>query len=376
MAGCKYCTYIFMLFFVEFLCNKILPIKKTVNGLAASAASMKTNIAQVENIIKKNNSILAKQNDTVLKLIHEISANVNEMNERVNILEQKLCTLNNSVNKNKENVTAINRKLLKLENTVNIIKTDYKKFGRPTTQGNYEERLTQLENKLKYAETKEESSSDIRENLNYDRLQKTDHIIVYIKNLPFGQNDSNDVKKLITDVLGLNVQVRNIQRAPSLYNNAGVLTVELSSSRDKEQVMRNKRKLRASDLYYDIYIDSTNNNVHTRVKDKLNMLMTYLQNDNSVHMNQHKMRRSEPSLALGMIKRLRVRDCIGESVKTCGDLRVSISREHCIQRLVIMLINSSTGKILSSTRKGYKMQTINTCLPLLLLLSTHSHGPC
>ena len=85
----------------------------------------------------------------VLKLIHEISANVNEMNERVNILEQKLCTLNNSVNKNKENVTAINRKLLKLENTVNIIKTAYKKFGRPTTQGNYEEQLTQLENKLK-----------------------------------------------------------------------------------------------------------------------------------------------------------------------------------------------------------------------------------
>ena len=55
---------------------------------------------------------------------------------------------------------------------------------------------------------------------------------------------------------------------------------------------------------------------------------------------------------------------VWESVKTCGDLRVSISREHCTQRLVIMLINSSTGKRLSSTRKGYKMQTINTCLPL------------
>ena len=63
--------------------------------------------------------------------------------------------------------------------------------------------------------------------------------------------------------------------------------------------MRNKRKLRTSDLYYDIYIniyiyiyiDSTNNNVHTRVKDKFNMLMTYLQNVNSVHLNQHTMRR-------------------------------------------------------------------------------------
>ena len=88
--------------------------------------------------------------------------------------------------------------------------------------------------------------------------------------------------------------MHNIQKAPSLYNNAVVLTVELSSSRDKEQVMRNKRNLRTSDLYYDIYnIDSTNNNVHTRVKDKLNMLMTYLQNDNSVHINQHRMRRSD-----------------------------------------------------------------------------------
>ena len=55
-----------------------------------------------------------------------------------------------------------------------------------------------------------------------------------IKNLPFGQNDTNDVKKLITDGLGLNVQVCNIQRALSLYTNAVVLTVELSSSRDKE----------------------------------------------------------------------------------------------------------------------------------------------
>ena len=111
-----------MLFLSQSQQHEVLSCESTVNGLAASAASIKTNIAQVENIIKKNNSILAKQNDTVLKLIHEISANVNEMNERVNILEQKLCTLNNSVNKNRENVPAINRKLLKLENTVNIIK--------------------------------------------------------------------------------------------------------------------------------------------------------------------------------------------------------------------------------------------------------------
>ena len=55
--------------------------------------------------------------------------------------------------------------------------------------------------------------------------------------------------------------------------------------------MRNKRKLRTSDLYYDIYIDSTNTNVHSHVKDKLNM--TYLQNDNSVHINQYKVRRSD-----------------------------------------------------------------------------------
>ena len=76
-------------------------------------------------------------------------------------------------------------------------------------RNNYEEQLTQLENKLKYVETKEESSRDIRENLYFDRLQKTDHT-VYIKHLPFGQKDSNDVKKLITDGLGLNVQVCNI----------------------------------------------------------------------------------------------------------------------------------------------------------------------
>ena len=83
-----------------------------------------------------------------------------------------------------------------------------------------------IENKLKYAKTKEASSSDITENLNYDRLQKKDHT-VNIKHLPFGQNDTNDVKKLITDGLRRNIQVRNIHRASALYNNAGVLTVEL-----------------------------------------------------------------------------------------------------------------------------------------------------
>ena len=44
------------------------------------------------------------------------------MSEQVNILEQKLCSFNNSVNNNNENVTEINRKLLKLENTVDTIK--------------------------------------------------------------------------------------------------------------------------------------------------------------------------------------------------------------------------------------------------------------
>ena len=66
-----------MLFLSQSQQPEVSSCESTVNGLAASAASMKTNIAQVENIIKKNNSILAKQNDTVLKLIHEISANVN-----------------------------------------------------------------------------------------------------------------------------------------------------------------------------------------------------------------------------------------------------------------------------------------------------------
>ena len=41
-------------------------------------------------------------------------------------------------------------------------------------------------------------------------------------------------------------------------------------------------------------------------------------------------------------------ESIGASVKICGDSQVSILREHCTQRLVIMSISMLTGKILFS----------------------------
>ena len=50
--------------------------------------------------------------------------------------------------------------------------------------------------------------------------------------------------------------------------------------------------------------------------------------------------RIRTSHTLGTIKRLRVRECIGASVRLCGDSEVSILREHCTQLLVIMSISS------------------------------------
>ena len=81
-----------MLFLSQNQQHEVLSCESTVNGLAASAASMKTNIAQVgiyyqEKIIAL---ILAKHNDTVLKLIHRNICKCEwKWIERVNISRTK-----------------------------------------------------------------------------------------------------------------------------------------------------------------------------------------------------------------------------------------------------------------------------------------------
>ena len=71
---------------------------------------------------------------------------------------------------------------------------------------------------------------------------------------------------------------KSIQRAPSVYNRAGVLTVELHSKDDKMKIIANKSKLRQSIDYQNVYLENTNSAVHMRIEEQINMLVNNVQN--------------------------------------------------------------------------------------------------
>ena len=106
----------------------------------------------------------------------------------------------------------------------------------------------------------------------------TDDRLLLIKNLPYGMKDNEDVEKLIQEGMGLDISVKSIQRAPSVYNRAGVLTVELHSKDDKMKIIANKSKLRQSIDYYNVYLENTNSAVHMRIEEQIKMLVNNVQN--------------------------------------------------------------------------------------------------
>ena len=64
--------------------------------------------------------------------------------------------------------------------------------------------------------------------------------MVTVRNLPYGMKDEDDINKLLREDLWLNVAVKSILMAPSVYNRAGVITIELKSKGDKMLIMKNK----------------------------------------------------------------------------------------------------------------------------------------
>ena len=101
---------------------------------------------------------------------------------------------------------------------------------------------------------------------------------VYVKNLSFGMKDDDDVEKLIKEGMGLNISVKSLQRAPSINNMAGIVTVEMHSKDDKVKMLRSKSKLRQSMDYFNVFIEDTNSSVQMRIEQKLQMLMINVQN--------------------------------------------------------------------------------------------------
>ena len=250
----------------------------TVNELAASTASVKMNVAHVERIIKRNQTKLVKQNEELLNLISGISANVDEINDRVNNLEKNVRVMNIRLKNNKEVLDNVQDDLDKVRKSVRVL-TKKQNDSASNFNNDYEQRLKLIESKLRAREL------DVRNGSTHNHIKKTndmseDDTTILVKNLPYGQIDIEDTNNLLQDGLGLNVEVQSVSREPSVRNRAGVLSVKLRSRNEAEQVMRNKMKLRYTERYYDVYIDSQHTSQQRRIENKFKMLMD-LQNDRS-----------------------------------------------------------------------------------------------
>ena len=222
------------------------------NHIANSAENVKLNVERIGSIIKLNQQTMLSQNIIVMNLIGDISISVSEISERVKTLENKFNKLSLKADNNAKTVAELNK-------SVNSLK----KMQRQT-EADHEKRLKHIETVL--------SSRQNEGN--------TEQEIITIHNLSYQQKDVEDVNTLLRDGLGMDIQAKAIHRAPSKFYNAGILTVELSSQKEKSEVMKNKRKLRHNNNYVDVYIDSlkmetqTENNFHTMIQNMHNQLFS------------------------------------------------------------------------------------------------------
>ena len=111
-----------------------------------------------------------------------------------------------------------------------------------------------------------------------NRLNVDDKMVL-VKNLPFGMQDEEDANKLVRDGLGLNIKIQSVSRKPSLYNRAGVMTIQLLSNDDKMLMMTNKWKLRRTENYYDVYVEDSKPPINSRIERKLQMLVHNVQSE-------------------------------------------------------------------------------------------------
>ena len=246
----------------------------TVSDLANSTASVQNNIKLIARTIKQNHDFLVKQNDMLLNLISDISVNVSDINEKVIKLERKFLMMNKTVSNTNEVLSDVTNDVAALKKAMKVMK---QKQAKTIASDEYEERLKHAERKLKLLENKRETESAPLSDGNLYGSAAS----VIIRNLPYGMKDAEDCHQMLHDGLGLDLNIKSTQRAPSVNNNAGVLTIELHNNNDKEMIMNKKSLLRLSEKYYNVYIDESSTHVHQIIERKLKILAKNLQNTNS-----------------------------------------------------------------------------------------------
>ena len=239
-----------------------------VDGITASTNNVQMNVREILQIIRNNHNYMTKQNDALFKLVREVSENVSDISEKVSTLERKFCTINKTVKSNKETLVDVKCDIEKLQKTVKTLKTTQMDAVKSDPFG---KRLKLIERRL---EERDRVPENIAANNNTAGM---DDKMVRVKNLPYGMQDEEDVNKLVRDGLGLNVTIKSVTREPSLYNRAGVMTIELHSNDDKMLMVTNKWKLRRTEKYYDVYIEDGNSSTNNRLEKRLQMLVQNVQ---------------------------------------------------------------------------------------------------
>ena len=207
----------------------------------------------------------------LLNLISDISVNVSDINEKVIKLERKFLIMNTTVSNTNEVLSDVTNDVAALKKAMKVMK---QKQARTIASDEYEERLKHAEKKLKLLENKRETESAPLSDGNLNGSAAS----VIIRNLPYGMKDAEDCHQMLHDGLSLDLNIKSTQRAPSVNNNAGVLTIELHNNNDKEMIMKKKSLLRLSVKYYNVYIDESSTRVYQIIERKLQILAKNLQN--------------------------------------------------------------------------------------------------
>ena len=252
------------------------PSQQSSDDIAESDVHM--NVREILNMIRHNHKYMVKQNDMLFNLVRDVSVNVSDISDKICTLEKKFCVISKTVKDNKDTIVEVQNNLKKLENSVVILK---KNMVKSVTSDELEVRLKAIEDKLKkqHADIQTTAVNDVMmADPSGDAIHDRQ---VYVKNLSFGMKDDDDVEKLIKEGMGLNISVMSLQRAPSINNMAGIVTVEMHSKDDKVKMLRSKSKLRQSMDYFNVYIEDTNSPVQMRIEQKLQMLMRNVQHASS-----------------------------------------------------------------------------------------------
>ena len=242
--------------------------ESAISDIMTPTAHVQKSIKELQKIMRNNHNYMVKQNDILFTLVKEISVNVSEINDKVCDLENKFCALesktrdlNQSITNNKDAIVVVKSDTEKLQKAMKLMEKNSK-----TASAFLEKRITAIENRL--------NSHSATPNAAHSASNEHGDRMVTVSNLPYGMKDEDDVNKLLREGLRLNVAVKSILRAPSVYNRAGVITIELESIEDKMLIMRNKWKLRQLDKYYDVYVNDDCHNNPKIIQEKLHMLVS------------------------------------------------------------------------------------------------------